>query len=1074
MKKKHALLKQALSGVLSAVMVLGSPAMSFASPTTEMKTEAKQQGAVSNFVATGDAPVASPSNPVATDSNAYVLMNIPYDKFYENELENDVRVDGFTSATRNKTRTGTLVDGSYHTKKDGTSIDGITFPVKVGEGVDLSGFKKVTDEDSVEITVTNRGNTSTTVYEGREALFENEKYAYYVLSEEPELYKEMTVEDGTVRFGKVTGEAAEPIILDDVEAVLETESSYGDYQLTLGTDVFKNAKVYAVVLGTEEGSSYGLRHLENIWQKTKLAWCTGFTTAVHNCPTSSAHYEAIMGQRIDEITYYTDQGIYEIRADIYVPKKFSGSVSVADAMDVDGKTTIKLPELPGDFEAEYFLDGEPAEVENSVLNLGNAKIGIHTLTVKDKNGVYADLNAEFIIETDEMPARYEASRKALVAASDVSREAFADYLANITSVKVNGKSYAASGRGAVVIINKDGTLKTDAEPIAKDGTYEIAVVSTGYAKEMTFTYSTAEETEDVYVLMNIPYADFYQAEVNNSVAVDGFTSATKSKPRTGTLAGGSYHVKSDGSAIDGITFPVKVGTGVDLSAYKQVKDTDSVEITVTNRGQTSTIAYQGKDALFENETYAYYVLSETPKFYKEATKGADGKLVFGKTVGSVEEIEGTADLKTETSYGDYQLTVEAETLADAKVYAVVLSTKEGSSYGLRHLENIWRVTNLAWSTGFTKAVHNCPTSSDHYRNMMGQTINKITYYTEQGIFEIPVNVYVPVKFGGTVAVDDASIHAGKTSVTVTGLPSDYKAVYLVEGLKVSVSGNELSFSGAAKGEYELVVSDEKGKYADLVGTFILYTEEMPARYNFSSRNPALVAAWNASAAEFADYLKNITSVSVDGKEYPASGRGAVVIINADGTLKTDAEPLEGTDSHKIAVSSTGYLPFTFTYTPYRTSSGSSSGVDSEGSGSGSSSGTSKSQAAEGRWVSGTSASGQTIWTYRAIDTDKHLYAGMWGYIRNPYASVGQNDFGWFRFDEEGIMQTGWFTDSDGNVYYLNPSADGCQGMMLTGWQLIDGKWYFFRDWTGAPYGSLLKNGRTPDGYTVDGNGIWKV
>lgn len=109
--------------------------------------------------------------------------------------------------------------------------------------------------------------------------------------------------------------------------------------------------------------------------------------------------------------------------------------------------------------------------------------------------------------------------------------------------------------------------------------------------------------------MNIPYDKFYAADVNNSVPVDVFSSATLNKTRTSSLAGGSYHSNADGSAINGITFPVKV-TGVDLSKFKKVTDSDSVSITVTNRGQTSTQTYTGKDALFENSDYAYYVLSE--------------------------------------------------------------------------------------------------------------------------------------------------------------------------------------------------------------------------------------------------------------------------------------------------------------------------------------------------------------------------------------------------------------------------------------------------------------------------------
>ncbi len=42
-----------------------------------------------------------------------------------------------------------------------------------------------------------------------------------------------------------------------------------------------------------------------------------------------------------------------------------------------------------------------------------------------------------------------------------------------------------------------------------------------------------------------------------------------------------------------------------------VTDADSCDITVTLKGQESTTTYTGVDALFENESYAYYKLSET-------------------------------------------------------------------------------------------------------------------------------------------------------------------------------------------------------------------------------------------------------------------------------------------------------------------------------------------------------------------------------------------------------------------------------------------------------------------------------
>ena len=261
------------------------------------------------------------------------------------------------------------------------------------------------------------------------------------------------------------------------------------------------------------------------------------------------------------------------------------------------------------------------------------------------------------------------------------------------------------------------------------------------------------EEKETYVLMNIPYAAFYKSETtNNDVDVDVFTSATKNKTRTTGLAGGSYHENADGSQIDGITFAVKVDTSVDLTKYKEVKDTDKVDITVTNRGQTSTTTLEGKDTLFENETYAYYPLTEAPANYKEVSMDKDGKLVFSEVKGKKAEVLTgvTAELLTQSSYGDYQLNLDGlpeDKIASSNVNAVVVKTTDGTAYGMRHLENIWRGNELAWSTGYTESVHGCPTSSAHYASMMGKTIDSIEYYTTNGLYTIDVNdLYVPVKF----------------------------------------------------------------------------------------------------------------------------------------------------------------------------------------------------------------------------------------------------------------------------------------------------------------------------------------
>ena len=1217
---------------------------------------------------------------------------------------------------------------------DGSDITGVTFPVKISDASVLEKYTQVTDESEVTITTNIKGKENTVTYKGQDALFESASYSYYTLSDTPSYYKEATVNaDGSLSFSEVKG--TEPTTLTNATTEFSTSSRYGDYQLDITSEDLKNVNtVYGVVVSTKEGSSYGLRHVENIWKKTKLAWSTGFVTESHGNTLDSKDYAAMMGQTINKVTYYTDQGIYEIPMDQQVAKKFDGEVSVADVSVKSEKTAITVSGLPNDFEEEYKIDGidedaysveikSDGKTTTRTINFKKALAkGRYTVTLSDKNGNYAPISTIFNVYTETMPVKYNEDDKnpAVVKNDNVEEEEFQTYLKNITSVTVNGKEYAASGKKAVKLIKEDGKLDLEqdvfkdafAVTIAEDGyqpytfTYKVpgedseysyvyvgmswaeywanegvynagsieasdvkdsrdeydkgafdtvtrattnhglhrgsfqctaviedtegkkhylshwegkdqAVMTDGttytYAKGVftakngssftqkdyevtglkyvpvkirtadlnslkekytvvenggeliggygenqlksyktiadvtantnglktaekqedgsfafsartTGSYSglkdtqlaTADVTPDVkagdkvgsygefirvdfngnygglgsamqavewtyygnddtytnpvrvfgtkfasdnwmhksmgiqlgltdslrcqlpentngtgywkitiyglgyadysynfevgteniatlktasaeeiaalqakideakalnrfayttdswkkmqdeleesevllksenplksevneqvkhltdaidslvtvqYVLMNIPYAEFYKTETTgNDIAVDAFTSATKNKTRTKGLAGGSYHENADGSKIDGITYAVKVDPSVDLSKYKEVKDGDSVEITVTNRGQTTTTTLTGKDTLFENASYAYYPLTEAPANYKEVSVDADGNLVFSEVKGQeATKVEGvTAELLTETSYGDYELDLDGlpEEIKSDNVNAVVVKTTDGTAYGMRHLENIWRGNEIAWSTGFTSEVHGCPTSSEHYKSMMGKTIDSIEYYTTNGVYTMDIaDIYVPVKSEITkVVVVDADITAGKTTINVQ-LPDEFKPEYSVDGLDVSVEGNVLTFKAATEsraaasvkpGKYTLTIKDKKNKYADVVTTFTLTTKDMPAAYD--AENKKLVEAEGFDTDALKAYLGNITSVNVNGKDYAASGRGSVVIINKDGTIKTDADPFKdavaGTE-FQITVASTGYTtPLTFTY-----------------------------------------------------------------------------------------------------------------------------------------------------------------
>ena len=441
--------------------------------------------------------------------------------------------------------------------------------------------------------------------------------------------------------------------------------------------------------------------------------------------------------------------------------------------------------------------------------------------------------------------------------------------------------------------------------------------------EDEFTAEAGEEqtSGEAYVLMNIPYDDFYKAELkNNDVKVDAFTSATKNKSRTAGMMNGNsaYHVDPEGTDVSGVTFPVKVSDLAVLKDQKKVTDEDSVTITVTNRGQTASNTYTGKDSLIENASYSYYVLSEAPSYYKELTVKEDGSFVFSDVKGAAEKtVETTAELKLQSKYGDYQLDINNEafsSLIDAdhdKIYGATVNTTDGTEYGMRHLENIWKGYELAWCTGFTTSVHNCPTSSEHYKSMMGKTIDSVTYYTDKGIITFDINdEKVLTKTGVKATV--ANIHTTDTEAAVTldgTLPEGFSAKYTVDGTEVSYADGKIATGALAAGSHTLVISDANGEYASIEATFSVKEANVPAVYD--SANNKLVPAEGVTEEQLSAYIKTITAVTVGDKTYQASGKGAKVIVKEDGTL--DLTDIEVTNGTKFVVTSSAYDDLTFDY-----------------------------------------------------------------------------------------------------------------------------------------------------------------
>ncbi len=485
---------------------------------------------------------------------------------------------------------------------------------------------------------------------------------------------------------------------------------------------------------------------------------------------------------------------------------------------------------------------------------------------------------------------------------------------------------------------------------AKDALVKTDLMQSEAEEALSHLTDAVNNLKSQYVLMNIPYDEFYKADLNNNpVAVDATTSATKQKTRN-TLAAGSYHADSEGDHINGVTFPVKVTDDFydNNKGYTQITDDSKVDITTNIKGKVSTTTYEGKKALFESADYSYYVLSEVPSYYKTATVGTDKKLSFGVVNGTKTQIASdkvTTKFKTKTKYGDYQLNLDGIKDAigfedDDVVYGVIVSTDDNTDYAMRHVENIWKTEELAWSVGIVTDSHGCTLSPGHYKSMVGKTIKNVTYYTSKGIFTLPVD-YKVLEHAKDAAVEaeNAAVSAGKANLGVT-LPDDFNSEYAVtdakgnevkgfkvteENLASAVSTYAASYTqtkklvitypkNAENTEYTLTVSDRSKKYAPITTTFELYAEAVSAAYNNDATAPKLVVADGASPAQFEDFIGKIKSVNVNGKNYPATGKGAVKLIKEDGTIDTTQAAFAEGSSFEIKVSATGYKDeLSFTY-----------------------------------------------------------------------------------------------------------------------------------------------------------------
>lgn len=332
------------------------------------------------------------------------------------------------------------------------------------------------------------------------------------------------------------------------------------------------------------------------------------------------------------------------------------------------------------------------------------------------------------------------------------------------------------------------------------------VMAAAMCVNMVPVLANAEEvnqTDYKYVMMNIPYGDFYASEglaQNSYYDVVSTATTTKFLGTTG-LAKGTYN---NGTDILGVIYPVAM-TAEDYNELKSSTKT-------------------------ENDSYYFVDYVGTPKAYKTLDY-ENNTYTFSKANGAEVSSEGLSvgNYTTGSTYGDYQIDVVGVKTQDAvtigenigvTVAGAVIEFSDGTSYGMGTMENLWwgtRIENMeiAWSTPEGKQLKNHGGVAFKQFATNGKTLTNVKLITDVGIYNIPCNLTLDTFYNGTGSFAAEITDASTLSVSV---PEELKDV------AVSVSYKEGRATVYVAEKQSIV--DGKVVLKDLPATETTYTVDI--------------------------------------------------------------------------------------------------------------------------------------------------------------------------------------------------------------------------------------------------------
>ena len=439
---------------------------------------------------------------------------------------------------------------------------------------------------------------------------------------------------------------------------------------------------------------------------------------------------------------------------------------------------------------------------------------------------------------------------------------------------------------------------SDAEDVfGAEGETE-AFAEDGNAVESGFVYGTA----------NIPYADFFYGEMN-----DVQQNAEMQLDAADPVTAAGYREEG---MYDAVTSCTNSKSKRYATSYytENTENTENGSVTLegirdVNIAVPTSLYKEAQEAIKEGKNCSNQLLSiigSLKNVSETAPESGEYKVLNGNgtlTAMTTETKTLTVDSSISTSsvWGNYQVSVEfgdknPDQPTTANMMGVIFETSDGEKYAMEHSQNLWlRTGEIAFAVkdGFVEP-HKNTIDAKRSKGLEGKTIKKITYLVKDGAdIVIPTNLLCKYKLAdgqGIIGPEEKVVYQrgyGRTNVQMTyQVPetSSYKlssvkydgneleqgayAGYTYDEDKkiLTVNGDTWSNSTTGVGTYTLTFTDQSdAPYEDITVQVVLSADETKVQFAIQDNKLVKIDPNGDTIYEAKDYIKNITSIKIDGQ-----------------------------------------------------------------------------------------------------------------------------------------------------------------------------------------------------------------